>query len=372
MTIECESDVTFLAERLPDFPWDRLAPYGDLARRHPDGIVDLSVGTPVDPVPELIQQALAHSTDLPGYPLTAGTVELREAMAQWACRVLGAELSIAEVMPTIGSKELVGLLPTLLGLGSEDAIVIPEIAYPTYDVGARVSKSRIVRADRIEAWEQDRPALIWLNSPSNPTGRVMDVEQMRAIVDWARENDSIVVSDECYLSLGWTTSPVSILDPRVCGLSRERVLAVHSLSKRSNLAGYRVGMAMGDSSLIAPILEARKHLGLIMPGPVQRAAIVALADDDHVQEQRERYRRRREALAPAVIEAGFRIDLSDAGLYLWSTRDESSWDSVQWLAERGILVAPGAFYGAAGDRHVRVALTATDERIGAAVERLAG
>jgi succinyldiaminopimelate transaminase len=371
MTSECESDVTFLAERLPDFPWDRLAPYGDLARRHPDGIVDLSVGTPVDPVPDVIQQALARATNLPGYPLTAGTVELREAMAQWAFRVLGAELSIAEVMPTIGSKELVGLLPTLLGLGSADAIAIPEVAYPTYDVGARVSQSRIVRADRIEAWEQERPSLIWLNSPSNPTGRVMDVEQMRSIVDWARENNSIVVSDECYLSLGWTKSPISILDPRVCGSSRERVLAVHSLSKRSNLAGYRVGMLMGDSTLIAPILEARKHLGLIMPGPVQHAAIIALADDDHVEEQRERYRRRRESLAPALIEAGFRIDLSEAGLYLWSTRDESSWESVQWLAERGILVAPGAFYGAAGDRHVRVALTATDERIDAAVERLA-
>ena len=362
--------MTFLAERLPDFPWDRLAPFGEMARRHPGGIVDLSVGTPVDPVPALIRQALADATDLPGYPLTSGTVELREAMVQWAARVLGAELSIAEVMPTIGSKELVGLLPTLLGLGSSDVIAIPEIAYPTYDVGARVSQSRIVRADRIEGWQDDRPALIWLNSPSNPTGRVMDIEQMRAIVEWARANNSIVVSDECYLSLGWTTAPVSILDPRVCGASHERVLAVHSLSKRSNLAGYRVGMLMGDAALITPVLEARKHLGLIMPGPIQRAAIVALADDDHVKEQRERYRLRREVLAPALVQAGFRIDLSDAGLYLWSTRDESSWDSVQWLAERGILVAPGAFYGPAGERHVRVALTATDERINAAVERL--
>ena len=371
MTTEGEWHVTFLAECLPDFPWDRLAPFGDLARQHPDGIVDLSVGTPVDPVPDVIQHALMQATNLPGYPLTAGTVELREAMAQWASRVLGASLSIAEVMPTIGSKELVGLLPTLLGLGANDAIVIPEVAYPTYDVGARVSRSRIIRADRIELWEQERPALIWLNSPSNPTGRVMDVEQMRAIVDWARANDSIVVSDECYLSLGWTKSPVSILDPRVCGVTRDRVLAVHSLSKRSNLAGYRVGMLMGDSTLIAPILEARKHLGLIMPGPVQRAAIAALADHDHVQQQRERYRLRRDVLAPALIAAGFRIDLSDAGLYLWSTRDEPSWDSVRWLAERGILVAPGAFYGAAGEQHVRVALTATDERIGAAAQRLA-
>ena len=362
--------MTYLAERLPDFPWDRLAPYGDIARAHADGIVDLSVGTPVDAVPDVIAQALAAATNSPGYPLTAGTLQLREAMAAWASRVLGAHLTTAEVMPTIGSKELVALLPTLLGLTSADAIAIPEIAYPTYDVGARVTNSRIVRADSVQQWSADRPALVWLNSPSNPTGRVLSIEQMRETVEWARANDSIVVSDECYFSLGWTTTPVSVLDPRVCGTSHERVLAVHSLSKRSNLAGYRVGMLMGDQALIGPVLEARKHLGLIPPGPIQQAAIVAMADDDHVNVQRERYRARRSLLAPALEDAGFQIDLSDAGLYLWCTRGESSWDSVQWLADRGILVAPGEFYGAAGARHVRVALTATDERIAAAVSRL--
>lgn len=362
--------MSFLAERLPDFPWDRLAPFGDIARAHADGIVDLSVGTPVDPVPDVIARALAGATNFPGYPLTAGTVELREAMVAWASRVLGAALTSSEVMPTIGSKELVALLPTLLGLTESDVIAIPEIAYPTYDVGARVTNSAIVRTDSIDVLEAHRPALIWLNSPSNPTGRVMSIEHMREIVAWARANNSIVVSDECYFSLGWTQTPVSILDPRVCGENHERVLAVQSLSKRSNLAGYRVGMLLGDAAIIAPVLEARKHLGLIPPGPVQRAAIVAMADDAHVIEQRERYLARRSALAPALQAAGFRIDLSDAGLYLWCTRDESSWDSVAWLAERGILVAPGEFYGQAGARHVRVALTATDERIAAAVSRL--
>ena len=362
--------MSFLADRLPDFPWDRLAPFGDVARAHVDGIVDLSVGTPVDPVPDVIAHALAGATNFPGYPLTSGTIELREAMVAWASRVLGATLTISEVMPTIGSKELVALLPTLLGLTDSDTIAIPEIAYPTYDVGARVTNSRIVRADSIERWSAERPSLIWLNSPSNPTGRVMSITQMSEIVTWARANNSIVVSDECYFSLGWTQTPVSILDPRVCGDSHQGVLAVQSLSKRSNLAGYRVGMLLGDASIIAPVLEARKHLGLIPPGPVQRAAIVAMADDAHVVEQRERYAARRESLAPALGSAGFRIDLSDAGLYLWCTRDESSWDSVGWLAERGILVAPGEFYGEAGERHIRVALTATDERIAAAVSRL--
>lgn len=362
--------MSHLADRLPDFPWDRLAPFGDVARGHADGIVDLSVGTPVDDVPTVIAQALAAATNLPGYPLTAGTPELRDAMVGWGSRVLGAQLTIGEVMPTIGSKEMVALLPTLLGLTAADTVVIPEIAYPTYDVGARVSNSRILRADSIDRWAAERPSLIWLNSPSNPTGQVLSADEMAEIVAWARDNNSIVVSDECYFSLGWTKTPVSILDPRVCGDSHDRVLAVHSLSKRSNLAGYRVGMLLGDHSLVAPILEARKHLGLIMPGPVQRAAVVAMADDEHVTEQRERYRARREVLAPALQSAGFRIDLSDAGLYLWCSRDESSWDSVRWLAERGILVAPGEFYGLAGARHVRVALTATDERIAAAVQRL--
>jgi len=362
--------VSFLAERLPDFPWDRLAPFGEIARSHVDGIVDLSVGTPVDPVPDVIAQALASATNFPGYPLTAGTIELRDAMVAWASRVLGANLTIAEVMPTIGSKELVALLPTLLGLTDSDTVVIPEIAYPTYDVGARVTNSRLVRADSIDRWSAERPSLIWLNSPSNPTGRVMSISEMSEIVAWARANDCIVASDECYFSLGWTQTPVSILDPRVCGDTRDRVLAVQSLSKRSNLAGYRVGMLLGDATIIAPVLEARKHLGLIPPGPVQSAAIAAMADDAHVVEQRERYAARREALAPALRAAGFRIELSDAGLYLWCTRYESSWDSVAWLAERGILVAPGEFYGEAGSQHVRVALTATDERIGAAVSRL--
>jgi succinyldiaminopimelate transaminase len=364
--------MTRLADRLPEFPWDRLAPYAGIARAHPDGVVDLSVGTPVDAVPASIQAALAAASDSPGYPFTAGTPALRAAVSDWAARTLRVSLDPDAVLPTIGSKELVALLPTLLGLGPDDTVVIPELAYPTYDVGARAAGCRVLVSDSTSRIGPERVSLVWVNSPGNPTGRVLPVEHLAKVVAWARDRGAIVVSDECYLELSWTATPVSILDPRVCGERHDGVLAVHSLSKRSNLAGYRAGFVMGDPSLVASLLEARKHLGLMVPGPVQAAAIAALGDVDHVSVQRERYRRRRELLLAALEGAGFSVEHSEAGLYLWVTRDEPCWDTVRWLAERGVLVAPGDFYGVSGARHVRVALTATDERVGAAVTRLAG
>jgi succinyldiaminopimelate transaminase len=215
-----------------------------------------------------------------------------------------------------------------------------------------------------------RPALLWLNSPSNPTGRVLPIEHLRKVVDWARERGTIVASDECYLSLTWDSSAVSILDPRVSGGSTEGLLAVHSLSKSSSLAGYRAGFVTGDPALVKRLLEIRKHAGMIVPRPVQSAMTAALRDDQHVVDQRARYEARRKVLREALLAAGFRIDHSEAGLYLWATRDEDSWDTISWLASIGILAAPGTFYGPTGGRHVRMALTATDERIAAAASRL--
>lgn len=360
-----------LADRLPDFPWDRLASYAATARTHPDGIVDLSVGTPVDAVPASVQAALSGATNTPGYPLTAGTAALREAASAWAARTLHATVDPSAILPTVGSKELVALLPTLLGLGHDDTVVIPELAYPTYDVGARVAGCTVVVSDSTMALGPQPVSLVWVNSPSNPTGRVLPVEHLAKVVAWARERGAVVVSDECYLELAWDASPVSILDERVCGGSHEGLLAVHSLSKRSNLAGYRAGLVLGDADLVASLLEARKHLGLMVPAPVQAAAVAALDDDAHVAEQHLRYSRRRDHLLSALLDAGFSIEHSEAGLYLWASRGESCWDTVGWLAQRGILVAPGEFYGATGARHVRVALTATDERIATAVRRLA-
>jgi len=363
---------SLISARLPDFPWDRLTDYAARARAHADGIVDLSVGTPVDPTPAVVQQALRDAADSPGYPFTIGRPETRQACLDWLERRHGVTgLGLDSVLPVIGSKELIGALPVHLGLGAGDLIVYPELAYPTYEVGAALAGARAVATDSLTSLGPEVPALLWLNSPSNPTGRVLPVDHLRKVVDWCRQRGTILVSDECYLECAWEASPVSVLHPDVCGGSSEGILSVHSLSKRSNLAGYRCAFVAGDPALVGELLAVRKNLGLMMPGPQQHAMAVALDDDEHVAVQHATYAARRAVLRTALEGAGFRIDHSEASLYLWATRDEDSWDTVSWLAERGILVAPGAFYGQAGGRHVRVAFTATDERVAAAAERLA-
>jgi succinyldiaminopimelate transaminase len=356
---------------LPDFPWDLLEPAKRAAAAHPGGIVDLSIGTPVDPVPTVIADALARASNSPGYPLTAGTPALREAITDWVGRECAAAPGFG-VLPTIGSKELVAWLPTMLGLGPGDVVVIPSVCYPTYEVGVRLAGATPVRSDSLTAIGPARVRLIWVNSPANPTGRVLPAAHLRKVVDWARERGATVASDECYLTLGFDTEPVSVLAPEVCGGSFDGVLAVHSLSKRSNLAGYRAGFVAGDPRLVAELLAVRKHAGMLVPGPVQAAMAAGLRDETHVARQRERYAARREALRTAFIAAGFSIEHSAAGLYLWATRDEPCWSTVDWLARRGVLVAPGEFYGPSGARHVRVALTAPDDWVAAVPARLSG
>lgn len=358
-----------LASGLPDFPWDLLEPAKARAAGHPDGLVDLSIGTPVDPVPSIIRAALAGAADAPGYPLTAGSPALREAITSWV-RVACAAPAGFGVLPTIGSKEFIAWLPTLLGLGAGDVVAIPSICYPTYEVGARLAGATVIRADDVAALADSPVRLLWINSPGNPDGRVMPAGQMRDMIAWARAHGTVIASDECYLPLGWTESPTSALG--ACAGDYTGVLAVHSLSKRSNLAGYRAGFVAGDPALVGDLLAVRKHAGMMLPAPVQAAMIAALGDERHVEAQRVRYAARREALLGAVESAGFTVEGSAAGLYLWVTRGDDCWSTVDWFADRGILVAPGDFYGAAGRQYVRIALTATDERVAAAVTRLAG
>ena len=321
----------------------------------------------------------------PGYPTTVGTPALREAVVAWFERRRGVGgLSPDAVLPTIGSKELVAWLPTLLGVGAGDLVGIPAVAYPTYDVGARLAGATPIVVDGLAALgpltPSTTPKVLWLNSPGNPTGAVLPVEHLAKVVAWARRHGVVVAADECYAELDWRqpdprrpgprhTTP-SLLDPAVCGGSHEGLLAVYSLSKQSNLAGYRAAFVAGDPALIAGLVEVRRHAGMMVPGPVQAAMTVALRDDEHVADQRLRYGVRREILIEALEGVGLRIEHSEAGLYLWATRDEDCWDTVGWFAERGILVGSGSFYGEAGRRHVRVALTATDERIAAAAGRL--
>ncbi|OKK06956.1 N-succinyldiaminopimelate aminotransferase [Streptomyces sp. CB03234] len=360
-----------VSSRLPVFPWDKLEPYKKTATAHPDGIVDLSVGTPVDPVPEVIQRALVAAADSPGYPTVWGTTELRDALTGWCERRLGARgFAHTNVLPVVGSKELVAWLPTQLGLGAGDTVAYPRLAYPTYEVGARLCGATPVVYDDPTELDPAGLKLLWLNTPSNPTGRVIPKDELTRIVAWAREHGVLVFSDECYLELGWEADPVSVLHPDVCGGSYEGIVAVHSLSKRSNLAGYRAAFIAGDAAVLGELLQIRRHGGMMTPAPVQAATVAALGDDAHVAEQRARYAARRTALRTALETHGFRIEHSEASLYLWATRDEPCWDTVAYLASLGILVAPGDFYGAAGERFVRVAFTATDERVEAAVKRL--
>ncbi len=357
--------------RFPDFPWDTLADAKARAAAHPDGIVDLSIGTPVDDAPAVAQQALLSAANAPGYPTVLGPELMRQAAVDWVARRFGVTgLDSEQVLATIGSKELIGNLPVQLGLGPDDLVVVPELAYPTYEVGARYAGCRILAADSTVAVGPERPSLVFINSPANPHGKVLGADHLRKLVAWTRERGALLVSDECYLEFGWDAEPATVLHPDINGGSLEGVLAVHSTSKRSNLAGYRAAFVAGDAGVVAELLAVRKHLGFMVPSPIQAALAAVLADDSHVDAQRERYRERRFALRKAFERAGFRIDDSEGSLYLWVTRDERCRDTVSWLAERGILVAPGEFYGPKGARHVRVAFTAPDERVAAAVSRL--
>jgi succinyldiaminopimelate transaminase len=378
--------------RLPDFPWDSLAPTKERASAFSDaalgaageGLVDLSVGTPVDPTPGVVRAALADASDAPGYPQAWGTADLREAVATWFAARRGVpDVDPAGVLPTIGSKELVAWLPLLLGLGPGDVVGFPRVAYPTYDVGARLAGATPVVVDALTALgpltTATTPKLLWLNTPGNPTGKVLGIEHLAKVVSWARRHGVVVASDECYAELDWRpraarsreppTTP-SILDPRVTGGSHEGLLCVYSLSKQSNLAGYRGAFVAGDPALVGRLLEVRKHAGMMVPWPVQRAVLAALADAGHVAEQKARYAARRAALLPAIEAFGLRVEDSEAGLYLWATAEEDGRATLERLADHGILAAPGDFYGPAGGKYVRIALTATDERVAAAVRRL--
>jgi len=336
-----------------------LAPYGEKAKKYPGGFIDLSQGTPVDPTPTFIQEALTKASNSPSYPLTAGSSQLKDAIRAWATLNLGATGEF-DVLPVIGSKEFVALLPTFL---QSKTVLYPKIAYPTYLVGALMTSAKAIPVE-IDAKSWPTAYLAWINSPSNPTGQVQSDSEILATINWARNNGSVIASDECYLS--FSKEAKSILS--LTGGNNEGVLAVHSLSKRSNLAGYRAAFVIGDSKLIDQIRQIRKHAGLIVPLPVQQAMIAALSDNNHAIEQAERYEKRRIKLITALSKAGFTIEYSQAGLYIWCSKNEDCYKTVDWFANLGVLVTPGSFY--ASEKFIRIALTTTDESIDQVVERL--
>ena len=364
---------------LPEFPWDQLAPAKERAAAHPGGICDLSVGTPVDDTPAFIREALADASNAHGYPTVIGTTEVREAIVAWGKRRGMVDVGMNGVIPTIGSKEAVAWIPFLLGVRPGDTVLVPEVAYPTYDIGARLAGATPVAVDPTDPSSWPDAALVYLNSPGNPDGHVLTLDELRTAVQWARSHDAVVISDECYSALAWEEPFLhegvpSLLDERVCDGDPRSLIVLYSLSKQSNLAGYRAALMYGDPKLLAPVIEVRKHSGMMVPAPVQAAMRVALEDVEHVEVQRQVYARRREILIDAIERTGLERDKdSAAGLYLWvrdPRRDFDSWQLVDAFARRGIVVAPGDFYGEAGAGFVRVALTATDERVAEAASRL--
>ncbi|MFM6978075.1 MAG: succinyldiaminopimelate transaminase [Micrococcales bacterium] len=363
-----------LFDRLPEYPWEQLKPYSAKAALHERGAVDLSVGSPVDPTPSIIQEALNASSNAPGYPSTGGSVEFKNAVVEWFARRRGVEgLTPDQVMPTIGSKELISFLPLLMGLGPGDVVVQPKVAYTAYVVGAALCGAQIISEDDPSKWPSNTK-LVWINSPGNPDGRVIDVHELKAAVDRARELGALLASDECYAELGWDDWSEklipSALDPRVCGNSHEGILVCYSLSKQSNLAGYRAAFAVGEAKLIKGLVNLRMHSGLNTPAPMQKVMTVALGDYEHVAVEKELYRERREILLAAVRGYGFELSDSQAGLYLWATLGEDCWKTVDRMAELGIVVVPGTFYGEHSTQHVRFSLTATDAKIEEAANRL--
>lgn len=356
----------------PEFPWNRLAPLWAIARSQPGEPIDLSVGAPVDPTPRVVRDALVGAVDAPGYPSTNGPLELRSAVVDYLARRGGVRCLTADmVLPTIGSKEAISQLPAFLGLGEGDVVAIPDLGYPTYEIGALAARVQIRRyLDPLDL-DTTGVAVLWVNSPSNPEGRMLDRGDLRTLVSRARDTGTLIISDECYLDFGWTRPADSIMHPDICGDDPSGLLISSSLSKRSNLAGYRAGFLAGDPALVLPLLEYRKHMGQMVPLPVQAAMSAAFEDDDHVTAQRERYLHRRLTLWPALEDAGFTVDHSDGGLYLWVRRDgEDCWQISEWFARHGIIGVPGEIYGDSGREHVRLSITAEDPHVTEASRRL--
>jgi succinyldiaminopimelate transaminase len=363
---------TMADQRFPEFPWNRLAPLWETAHLHPGGPIDLSVGAPVDPTPAVVREALIRAVDAPGYPSTEGSLALREAVVDYLARRAGVRCLDADmVLSTIGSKEAIGQLPAFLGLGSGDAVAIPDVGYPTYEVGALSVQAEVRRyLDPMDV-DTENVAVLWINSPSNPEGHILDKAELRTLVSRTRASGTLLVSDECYLDFGWDRPVVSVMHPDVCDDDPSGLLITSSLSKRSNLAGYRAGFLTGDPALISSLLEYRRHMGQMVPLPVQAAMTAALLNDEHVAEQRQRYLERRRMLKPALQTAGFSVDHSEGGLYFWVRRDgEGCWQLADWFARLGIICVPGEVYGGSGRQHVRLSITATDEDVSEVASRL--
>lgn len=374
------------------YDWARVTQYKDTACAVPGGMVDLSIGSPVDPVPDSVREALAGAADdanAHGYPLTIGTPDLRAAMRSWLrdCRgVRDLSLLGADTVPTVGSKEAVSLMASLLFLGQGDVVVQPLVAYPTYEIGTQLAGATVVKVDDVadvDSWA-GIPGVkaVWVNSPNNPTGEVLGEGQLRRIVGAARSIGAVVLSDECYAMMDWSAanadavadgsalaSSPCILREDVCGGSAQNILMLYSLSKQSNMAGYRTAFIAGDVGLVRTMADYRKQIGQIVPGPVQAAMAAGLRDTAATRKQHARYRARLATLVAALRDYGYDAQMPQGALYVWvKALGEDCWADMGDLAERGIIASPGEFYGAPG--YLRFSATATDAQIAEAARRL--
>lgn len=359
----------------PPYPYERLDAFRPLADRFESGVIDLSIGTPCDPPPASVIRALAESHSERGYPASIGSAALRQAFSRWMSRRFDVTIDPGNVAACIGTKEFVGTLPQWMSLRTpdRDTVLYPAISYPTYEMGAILAGCRAVpvpvRPDgsldlgSISANDASRALLLWVNSPSNPTG---DLDDLGAAARWGRQHGVPIFSDECYAEFTWSGPPQSILQH-----GSEGVIAVHSLSKRSNLAGLRVGAYAGDAELVHYLSEVRKHVGMMVPGPAQAAGVAALDDDDHVREQRTVYRRRLERTADILARwSGAGVPLPAGGFYLWFEVGDA-WAFAERLAtDGGALVSPGDLYGSRGAGNVRVAVVQPDSTIEELARRL--
>ena len=359
----------------PPYPYDRLDAYQKMASEFDGGIVDLSIGTPCDPPPQAVIDALAGSGSERGYPASIGSENLRRSIARWMGRRFSIDVPISRIAACIGTKEFVATTPQYMKLRrpGRDTVIYPAVAYPTYEMGATLAGLRALpvpmnaegHMDFASLSEDDiaRALMVWVNSPSNPTGGLDD---LKYAANWGRKHDIPVFSDECYAEFTWGTAPQSILQHGLDG-----VIAVHSLSKRSNLAGVRVGFYSGDAEIVDYLKEVRKHAGFMVPGPAQAAGVAALDDDEHVRVQRDRYLSRLEMMAKTLTTwSGIDIALPAGGFYLWFNAGDA-WEFTEKLArEGGALVSPGDFYGAGGSHNVRVAVVQPDAKLAMVAKRL--
>ncbi len=360
----------------PPYPYDRLNELKAIADAHDGGMVDLSIGTPFDEPPKVVEDALLNSSSARSYPPSIGRPEFRQAAADWLNRIAGSSVRADDIGATIGSKEFVAGLPHWLRLRTptKDTVLYPAVSYPSYAMGATLAGCRAVPVAVDSNWRIDlssidpadaaRALCLWVNSPGNPAGAVDD---LNVAATWGRDNNVLVVSDECYIAFTWNGEPTTIVEKSLKG-----VLAVHSLSKRSNLAGARSGFYVGDPDLVHYLRELRKHAGFMQPGPVQDAAIAAFEDEAHVEVQRSNYHRRLELGRQILMALGSEVSMPEGGFYLWAPAPSGdAWEFAQTLAtEAGILVSPGEFYGEQGSGHVRVAVVRSEEQLQQGATRL--